>query len=234
MFGKMCFELLMLHGGTGTAPSGVFQGPRPHLAITSGTSSQAVPRCLYLLSVWPGKSVLLSSQVSLPIIYSKAPHGLIPPDPFETHSRSCASQVGSLSRDTTLPPPIVHLLRLKAPLCMTVSPPALSARPPASRPTEKWLKWLRKTGGRDCEWRSCASDRQGGGESPVLKGSLPIFCRDRDCGIRSQMQSSTTKGKLIAWPPSDKNSERKRAERRKEGGRGDALWYGSISIPALT
>ncbi|KAJ4925189.1 hypothetical protein JOQ06_017925 [Pogonophryne albipinna] len=50
LFGKMCFELLMLHEGTGTAPSGVFQGPRPHLAITSGTSSQAVPRCLYLLS----------------------------------------------------------------------------------------------------------------------------------------------------------------------------------------
>lgn len=41
---------------------------------------------LALLLVWPGMSVLLSSQVSLPIIYSKASRGLIPPDPFETLS----------------------------------------------------------------------------------------------------------------------------------------------------
>ena len=92
---------------------------------------------LALLLVWPGKSVLLSSQVSLPIIYSKAPHGLIPPDPFETHSRSCASQVGSLSRDTTLPPPIVHLLRLRAPLCMTVSPPGTLSEATCIAPDSK-------------------------------------------------------------------------------------------------
>ncbi|KAI4806771.1 hypothetical protein KUCAC02_017570 [Chaenocephalus aceratus] len=201
LFGKMCFELLMLHEGTGTAPSGVFQGPRPHLAITSGTSSQAVPRCLYLLSVWPGKSVLLSSHVSLPIIYSKAPHGLIPPDPFETHSRICASQVCSLSRDTTLPPPIVHLLRLRAPLCMTVPPPGTLSEATCIAPDRKMAEMATRfrsgdvgricerlckhegeAGGRDCTLRSCASDRHGGGESPVLKGSLPIFCKDRDCG----------------------------------------------------
>ncbi|KAK5897975.1 hypothetical protein CgunFtcFv8_015433 [Champsocephalus gunnari] len=65
------------------------------------------------------------------------------------------------------------------------------------------------------------------------KGACLSFVETETVGYRSQMQSSTTKGKLIAWPPSDKN-QRKRAERRKEGGRGDdALWYGSISIPAL-
>lgn len=78
---------------------------------------------LALLLVWPGKSVSLSSQVSLPIIYSKASRGLIPPDPFWNSFRSRASQVGSLSLNSTLPPPIVHLLRLRTPLCMTTFPP---------------------------------------------------------------------------------------------------------------
>lgn len=41
LFGKMCFKLLMPHQGRGTVPSGVFQRPRSHLPITSGTSSQA-------------------------------------------------------------------------------------------------------------------------------------------------------------------------------------------------
>lgn len=41
LFGKMCFKPPMLHLGSGTAPPGVFQRPRSHLWITSGTSSQA-------------------------------------------------------------------------------------------------------------------------------------------------------------------------------------------------
>lgn len=43
---------------------------------------------LALLLVWPEKSVLLSSQVSPLIIYSKASRGLIPPEPFETLSEA--------------------------------------------------------------------------------------------------------------------------------------------------
>lgn len=43
--------------------------------------------------------------------------------PFWNSFRNCASQVGSLSLDTTLPTPIVHLLRSSTPLCMTTSNP---------------------------------------------------------------------------------------------------------------
>lgn len=78
---------------------------------------------LALLIVWPGKSVLLSSP-------SLSPHHLLQSLmwadtswPFWNSFRSCASQVGSLSLDTALPPPIVHLLRLRTPLCMTTFPP---------------------------------------------------------------------------------------------------------------
>lgn len=36
------------------------------------------------------------------------------------------------------------------------------------------------------------------------KGACLSFVETETAGYHSQMQSSTTKGKLIAWPPSDK------------------------------
>lgn len=77
---------------------------------------------LALLFVWPGKSVLFSSQISLHHLLQS----LMRADtswPFWNTFRSRASQVGSLSHNTTLPPPIVHLLRLRTSLCMTTFPP---------------------------------------------------------------------------------------------------------------
>ena len=78
---------------------------------------------LALLLVWPRK--VGSSQfpsLSLPIIYSKAPRGgryLL--TLLKLFQKPCLSS--SLSLDTALHPPIVHLLRLRTPLCMTTSPP---------------------------------------------------------------------------------------------------------------
>lgn len=52
------------------------------------------------------------------------------------------------------------------------------------------------------------------------KGACLSFVETETAGYHCQMQSSTTKGKLIAWPPSDKQ-ERQKEQRERER---DAMW----------
>lgn len=88
--------------------------------------------------LYVGSLISLARQVGFPQLPSLSPHHLLQSLawvdtswPFWNSFRSCASQVGSLSLNSTFPAPIVHLLRLRTPLCMTTFPPALSPRPPA-------------------------------------------------------------------------------------------------------
>lgn len=64
----------------------------------------------------------------------------MPPDPFETLSE--ATQVASLRFSLSLPPPLVHLLRLRTPLCMTGPLSITHTEATCISQTEKWLKWL--------------------------------------------------------------------------------------------
>lgn len=63
------------------------------------------------------------------------------------------------------------------------------------------------------------------------KGACLSFVETETAGYHSQMQSSTTKGKLIAWPSSDK--QRREKEQRDSVREGEGCTVGSISIPAL-
>ncbi len=52
------------------------------------------------------------------------------------------------------------------------------------------------------------------------KGACLSFVKTETAGYHCQMHSSTTKGKLIAWPPSDKQrrgDERRERERKGKG-----------------
>lgn len=50
------------------------------------------------------------------------------------------------------------------------------------------------------------------------KGVCLSVVQTETAGYHSQMQSLTTKGKLIAWPPSDKlQREKEQGERNREG-----------------
>lgn len=52
------------------------------------------------------------------------------------------------------------------------------------------------------------------------KGDCLSFVETETAGYHSQMQSSTTKGELIAWPPSDKQQrEKEQGERERRGER---------------
>lgn len=58
----------------------------------------------------------------------------------------------------------------------------------------------------------------------LSKGACLSFVATETAGYRSQMQSSTTKGKLIAWPPSDEIvgkgvGKKEQRERQRKGER---------------
>ena len=51
----------------------------------------------------------------------------------------------------------------------------------------------------------------------LSKGACLSFVETETAGYRGQMQSSTTKGKLIALPPSDIQQSEKKKSREKKG-----------------
>lgn len=80
--------------------------------------------------LYVGSPISLAWHVGSPQFPSLSPHHLLQSLAradtswsFWNSFRGCASQVGSLSLNTTLPPPMVHLLRLRISLCMTTFPP---------------------------------------------------------------------------------------------------------------
>lgn len=58
------------------------------------------------------------------------------------------------------------------------------------------------------------------------KGACLSFVETETAGYHGQMQSSATKGKLIALPPSDKQQRGKksREKERERRGEGEAMW----------